>query len=105
MAFSHQAVVPPYAVSPDYSCKKPACLYIPSPIVDNRGFMRECIKHRGGMIIDLRHTSASGPLWEEKWINYVNVVNSIKPWRTAGKPFGQWLASLVAFFLFLPCPF
>uniref|UniRef100_A0ACB8E4X2 Uncharacterized protein n=1 Tax=Sphaerodactylus townsendi TaxID=933632 RepID=A0ACB8E4X2_9SAUR len=87
MASSHRPVVPPYAVSADYSCNKPAYLYVPSPVVDNRGSMRECIKNRGSMIIDLSHTTASGPLWDQKWINYVKVVNSVKPWRTAGKPF------------------
>lgn len=39
-----------------------------------------------------------GPKWEEKWINYVNVIHSIKPWRTAGKPFGQFVLA------FLPSP-
>ncbi|CAI5793232.1 Hypothetical predicted protein [Podarcis lilfordi] len=87
MAFPYRAYLPPYAIAPEYDIHRPACLYVPSPIVDYRGFMRECIKHRGAMIIDLSEATGPGLTWEQKWINYVNVVNSVKPWRAAGKPF------------------
>ncbi|KAK9393831.1 hypothetical protein NXF25_015494, partial [Crotalus adamanteus] len=55
--------------------------------------MREAIKQRGAMILDKTQetgktmTGGPGPAWEQKWINYINVVNYIKPWRAAGKPF------------------
>ncbi|KAJ6664267.1 hypothetical protein lerEdw1_008486 [Lerista edwardsae] len=84
--YRYRPVLPPYAVSPDFSVR-PACMYVPSPIADNYGFMRESIKDRGSTIVDLSHVTVCGPKWEEKWINYVNVIHSIKPWRTAGKPF------------------
>ncbi|KAJ7311261.1 hypothetical protein JRQ81_006875 [Phrynocephalus forsythii] len=48
-----------------YGLNRPVCLYVPSPIVDYRGFMRECIKHRGAKIIDLSQSTGQAAARKE----------------------------------------
>lgn len=34
-------------------------------------------------------SAGCGPVMDRKLLSYIQVIDSIKPWRTAGKPFGE----------------